>query len=259
MRKFVAFLSLVFTTLFFSLAAIATSFFDRSGDKVWRVAQAWARAHLRACGINVLTYGLEGLSRPPYIFMGNHQSALDICALLVAIPSPLRWVAKRELFRIPIFGWAIKRAGYISLDRENAREALRAMEDAAARIRGGASIVIFPEGTRSPTGRLLPFKKGSFSLLFRAGVPVVPLGIWGSGLLQPPGRVVPVRGGTIRISMGEPITVAEKNPSAREHLIASVRSTMERLIEESKREGDPAPSRGGGRTTLKGEAACRGN
>jgi 1-acyl-sn-glycerol-3-phosphate acyltransferase len=234
MRKLVAFLSLIFTTLVFCIAAIIASFLDRNGDKAHWASRTWGRVHLKACGIRVLVAGLENLSQPPYIFMANHQSALDIPALLVALPLSLRWVAKRELFRIPIFGWAIRRAGYISLDREHAREAVKAMEEAAAKIRNGASVALFPEGTRSPTGALLPFKKGSFSLLFKSGVPVVPVGIWGSGALQPPGKLVPFREGTIWVRFGAPITVAGRGRPEREHVIDSVRTTMERLVEESQ-------------------------
>jgi 1-acyl-sn-glycerol-3-phosphate acyltransferase len=245
MRKPVVFLNLLFSTLILSSVAIVVSLFDRSGDRIWRIARFWSRLHLRVCGIRVLVTGLERLSEPPYILMGNHQSALDIFALLAAVPFSIRWVAKRELFAIPVFGWAIRRGGYISLDRAKAREAVKAMEEAVARIRKGVSVVIFPEGTRSPTGALLPFKKGSFSLLFKAGVPAVPVGIWGSGRLQPPGSSVPVKGGTIRIGFGAPMAVAEKTPVAREHLTTSVRTAIEELMAEGGRQEKEASSRDG--------------
>ena len=115
--------------------------------------------------------------------MSNHQSALDISVLLSHLPVPFKFVAKRELFRIPVFGRAIKKAGYINIDRDNPREALKAIEEAVARIRGGTSVLIFPEGTRSRDGNLLPFMKGAFSLATRAGVPVVPLAVIGTNPL----------------------------------------------------------------------------
>ncbi len=118
--------------------------------------------YLAVAGIKVRIEGLDRISSPPYVFMCNHQSALDIHALMTQLPFSFKWIAKRQLFAIPLFGWALKKAGYISIDRENPREALKAMEEASRRIREGTNIIIFPEGTRSADGKLLPFKKGGF-------------------------------------------------------------------------------------------------
>ena len=162
--------------------------------------------------------------------MCNHQSALDIYALLFSLPLSFKWIAKRQLFMIPFIGWAMKRAGYISLDRENPREALKAMGDAARKIREGLNIIIFPEGTRSKDGVLLPFKKGGFSLALRAGVPIMPVGIIGTNKLQPKGSFIPRQKGLISINIGAEIDITDKGKSAKTMIMNEVRSEIERLI-----------------------------
>ena len=230
MRKALSFLSLVLTTIVLSTAAVFASLFDEKGDTVRRIARFWASVHLRVCGITVSLTGIDNISKPPYIFMCNHHSALDIYTLLSVLPVSSKWIAKRQLFSIPFFGWAMKSAGYISLDRENPREALKAINDAARKIREGTNILIFPEGTRSKDGVLLPFKKGVFSLVVRAGVPVIPVGIKGTRVLQPKGSFIPKKKGVIYIGIGEPIPVKEDNPSEKAKIMDEVRAAIERLI-----------------------------
>jgi len=230
MTKVFAFLNLVITTLFLSIVALTVSLFDRKGNAIHSIARMWARIHLWICGIRVVIKGTERIQNPPYIFMCNHQSALDIFSLLSSLPLSFRWIAKRELFFIPFFGWAIKRAGYISLDRKNPREALKAIEEAATRIREGLNIIIFPEGTRSKDGKLLPFKKGGFSLAVRSGVPIVPVGIQGTYRLQPKGSFIPKEKGIVYIRIGTPIMIGEKNRSATGRIMEETRKQIELLM-----------------------------
>ncbi len=238
MTKVVPFLNLVCTTISLSIVALIVSLFDRKGEVIHKIARFWATLHLKACGIKVSCKGSDNISKPPYIFMCNHQSALDIYALLSALPVSTRWIAKRQLFSIPFFGWAIKRAGYISIDRENPREALKAINEAAQKIRQGMNILIFPEGTRSPDGALLPFKKGVFSLAVRAGIPVIPVGIKGTCDLQPKGSSLPKKKGLIYIHIGEPIPVGEDTPSGKAKTMADVRSSIEKLMAYEKNSGE---------------------
>jgi 1-acyl-sn-glycerol-3-phosphate acyltransferase len=230
MRKALSFLNLIFTTIFLSIVALVISPFDSRGEVIHRIERLWASIHLKIGGISVSLEGLEGISKPPYIFMCNHQSALDIFALLSALPLSFKWIAKRELFFIPFFGWAIKRAGHISLDRKNPREALKAIDEAARKIKGGINIIIFPEGTRSKDGSLLPFKKGGFSLALRAKVPIVPIGIWGTSRLQPKGSFIPKEKGIIYIRIGEPMHIEEESRSAKTKIMLEVRRHIERLM-----------------------------
>jgi len=235
MRKLCAFLNLVVTTLFLSIVALIVSVCDRDGNAVHSIARLWARIHLRISGIHVVMEGVKRIHHPPYIFMCNHQSALDIFSLLSCLPLPFKWIAKRELFFIPFFGWAIKRAGYISLDRKNPREAIKAMDEAARRIREGLNIIIFPEGTRSKDGRLLPFKKGGFSLALRSGVPIVPVGIQGTNRLQPKGSFVPKEKGIVYIRIGTPIDSGGKSRSAIGAIMEETRRQIEFLKGTSNR------------------------
>lgn len=230
MRKPVAAFSLVVTTLILSCFALLVSLADGQGKLVHAIAGIWAKIHLWMCGIRVNVEGEENIKSPPYVIMCNHQSALDIFSLLAAFPVPFRWVAKQELFRIPFFGWAIRRAGYISIDRDNPREALKAIDAAAQKIRLGLTIVMFPEGTRSKDGILLPFKKGSFSLVARAGVPLVPVGIINTNRLQPPGDFVPRKKGVVYIKVGRPILSNGDRRGSKERLMNVVRENIEGLI-----------------------------
>jgi len=234
MRKVFILLEYAIVTIVLSTIALFVSLFDSQGRALHRMAEFWARIHLMASGIRVSVTGLENIASPPYIFMCNHQSALDIFSLFVALPLQFKWIAKRELFFIPFLGWAMKRAGYISLDRKHPREAIKAMDDAAQKIRGGINIIIFPEGTRSEDGSLLPFKKGVFTLALRAKVPILPVGISGSSQLQPKGSFIPNKKGVIYIRIGKPIETAQGSRSAKTEIMMTVRQAIECLITEQK-------------------------
>lgn len=229
MRRIIACICLVCSTIFLSCIALIVSLFSRNGEVIHSIGRFWAALHLKISGVSVVIRGAEYLTGPPYVFMCNHQSALDIYTLLASLPVSFRWIAKRQLFKIPFIGWAMGRAGYISIDRENPREALKAIEEAARKIRGGMNIIIFPEGTRSPDGVLLPFKKGGFSLALRAMVPIVPVGIYGTNRLQPKGSFIPKEKGVIYINIGEPIVLEGMDRSAKTKVMDDVRERIEGL------------------------------
>src|SRR3989442_2626656 len=134
----------------------------------------------------------------PSVYMANHQSLFDIPALVLAMPSDFRMVAKRELLLIPIFGWALWLAGFIFIDRSDREKAIRKLERTVRTIRPGRSVVVFAEWTRSPDGRLLPFKKGGFILALQAGVPIVPVAIPGGRGVLPKGSLR-AKPGTIEV------------------------------------------------------------
>jgi len=230
MRRLLSFLNLVFATIFLSIIAVILYPFDRKGEKVNKIGRFWAIVHLKACGIKVSLEGLENISEPPYIFMCNHQSVLDIFTLLSSLRLPFKWIAKKELFVVPFLGWALKSGRNISLDRKNPRKALKAMSEAARKIRDGMNVIIFPEGTWSKDGNLLPFKKGGFSLALRTGVPIIPVGIKGTGELQPEGCFIPREKGLIYVKIGEPVYTKKEGHSAKTQLMLEVRSRIERLI-----------------------------
>lgn len=195
-------------TLLCSLAAVIGGLFDGSGRAGHACARIWSLGSLSAARIKLQVAGLELVpTEGPVIYMGNHQGNFDILALTRAIPRLFSWVAKEELFKVPVFGAAMRRAGYIPLNRSDGRKALKSMNQAAGRIAAGASVVIFPEGTRTKDGSLLPFKRGAFMLAAKAGVPIVPFTINGSREINPRNRIE-LSPGTIRITFGSPIGVA---------------------------------------------------
>jgi 1-acyl-sn-glycerol-3-phosphate acyltransferase len=154
--------------------------------------------------------GLDQLDpKRPYIFISNHQSTIDIPALFVALRDyDVRFVAKKALQYVPFLGWYMWLARFVFVDRGNHREAVRSLDEAGAQIRSGISIIVFPEGTRSDSLAILPFKKGPFALAMKAGVPVVPVAIEGSGKLMPKNswNITP---GPIRIRAGSPMDPAQ--------------------------------------------------
>jgi 1-acyl-sn-glycerol-3-phosphate acyltransferase len=201
-------LFLVPFTLLCSLCAVTAGLFDGSGRSGHALARFWSIWLLRVARIRLAVTGLDQVpAAGPVIYMGNHQGNFDINALTLAIPRRFSWVAKEELFRVPIFGSAMKRAGYIPLDRSDGRKALKSMKLAAERIAAGSSVVIFPEGTRTKDGSLLPFKRGAFLLAAKAGVPIVPFTINGSMQINPRNRLE-LNPGTISVSFAVPIQAA---------------------------------------------------
>lgn len=200
-------------TAFCAASAIIATFFDKTGRLYHWHARLWSKVSLMVAGVRTTIEGIEHIPAGPMIIMSNHQGAFDIPALMSAIPMPTAWMAKKELFAVPVFGHSMKRAGYIPLDREHGRKALRGIAEAASVIKNGRSVIIFPEGTRSTDGVLLPFKKGGFILAAKAGVPVVPAVIDGSVAIQPP-KILAITPGTIRIRFLPAVTTAGKEPGA---------------------------------------------
>jgi len=161
--------------------------------------------------------------------MANHQSMYDILTLLGYLPVQFRWLAKTELFRIPVFGYSMARVGYIRIDRSNRQSAIESLRGAAQKMAQGLSVMVFPEGTRSPDGQIKPFKKGGFYLATDTGRPIVPVVIWGTHHVMPKGKLH-IKPGRIVLSINRPIEAASyKNDKA--VLMELIRSTMKRDLE----------------------------
>jgi len=186
----------------------------------------WARQILRAAGTPVHAVGLEHVPPgEPVIYASNHSSMFDIWALFATLPGSVRFVAKRELFRIPILGQAMRAAGHIPIDRSVKARAFEAYDDAARIIRRGFSPVVFPEGTRSRTGELLPFKNAPFALAIAAQVPVVPVYVHHTFEILPKGAWR-LRPRPIRLLLGAPIPTAGLAAKDREALRERVRAAI---------------------------------
>lgn len=219
-------------TLLFSVSAFVSTLFDSSGRAYAWHARLWGRLGLALNCVRVSITGVEHLPDGPVIFMSNHQSNFDILSLLAALPRQIHWIAKKELFEIPVFGPSMRRGGYIPLDRGDGRKALQSMDEAAATIHQGKSVVLFPEGTRTPDGNLLPFKRGGFILARKADVPVIPVTINGSGRINPAGQIR-LYSGNIHITLHPPIAVPAdlRRSEAESWMMENVRDRIESALE----------------------------
>ena len=219
----------VFITLAVSSSVVVGGLCGASENFLQRLARAWGRWLLIGIGCRVSIHGQENLKPDqPYVFACNHSSALDIPVLFKALPNNFRWIAKKELFAIPVFGPAMRMAGYIPIDRSNRRAAMHSLEVASSRIKAGASVVIFPEGTRSQDGRLGEFKSGGFLLALKAEQPVTPVFINGSYRILPP-HCLWMRPGKISVHIGQPLPVALVDIKQRDSLAQTVREQLLQL------------------------------
>jgi 1-acyl-sn-glycerol-3-phosphate acyltransferase len=194
-----------------------------------RIPREYARSLLRVSRVPVSGTGLEHLSGlATCVYVVNHQSWFDVLAVLDVLPGSLRFMAKRELGRVPLFGRALRAAGHIEIDRGNLASAVTAYERAAVHLRRGLSAVVFAEGTRSRDGRLRPFKKGPFVLAIVAQVPVVPVYVEGSFAVLPKGSIRP-RSLPITVHVGVPIPTDGLTYDDRERLAEQTREAMIRM------------------------------
>jgi len=203
---------------------------DKSGDRVLDLARAWSRWITSFAGVKIVIENRANLvPNQPYVFMANHASSLDIWAAFVAIPRRIRMIAKKQLARIPLFGWVMWAGRFIFIDRQNGVAARRSIDEACQRIHNGESVLIFPEGTRTRDGALGAFKKGGFHLATKAGVPIVPVALRGTRELMPRGSLL-LRSGTITVILGEPIPTQDLTDEERTTLSERVRSVVEELL-----------------------------
>jgi 1-acyl-sn-glycerol-3-phosphate acyltransferase len=224
-------LFIAFGTLACATAALVLGWIPPRGRVVLWIARRWGRGLLLFSGVRLrVRFEVPLAPRQSYVFLANHQSYFDVPALLPAIPADVRFAAKKSLFRIPIFGWALTVGGFIPIDREDRSSARRAFAAATARLKGGDSVLFFPEGTRSRDGRLGPFERGGFLLALKSGLPIVPVGIAGSHAVMPKGRFA-VAPGVIRVRFGAPLAVEAYGLSRKEELVAEVRARIAELAE----------------------------
>jgi 1-acyl-sn-glycerol-3-phosphate acyltransferase len=193
------------------------------------VTDTWAEGVARGIGMQVRTVGGErvDVSRP-HVFICNHQSHMDIVALVVGLPVRPGFLAKRELRDVPIFGRAMDAAGHVFVDRSSQRDAFAAIDRAAASVSAGRNLVVFPEGTRSAAGTVKRFKKGGFHLAKKANVPIVPVGVRGTAeVLAKHSKAI--RPGTVEVHIGDPLPVAEVALMPVDDLIFEVRRRIAEL------------------------------
>jgi 1-acyl-sn-glycerol-3-phosphate acyltransferase len=210
----------LFMAIFF-FSSLPVMVLTRSGDlPMWFARKAWGPWGLWVAGVDLRVVRTAPLPEGPAIFAANHASALDIWAAVAAIPRSVRFIAKAEVFRWPVFGWYMRLGGHVPVDRRDHARAVASLARAAVRVRNGTSLIVFPEGTRSRDNLVHAFKKGPFVIAAQAGVPVVPVAITGAGKVTPK-SLLHVHPGPVRVTFGRPVR-AEEFPG-RDELLREVR------------------------------------
>jgi 1-acyl-sn-glycerol-3-phosphate acyltransferase len=214
-------------SILFCLWGIAISIKDPKGRRVHAYcAVPWSKSVLWVCGIKIKVLGLENLeAEVPRVYMVNHQSYFDIFTLLANLPVQFKFVVKEELMRVPFLGPAMRKAKYVGIERDDPRKAVKSMNAAADRFREGASILIFPEGTRSPDGQLQPFKPGGFHLALKIRGDIVPVSIVGTHRIVPKGSLR-VQKGKATMVIGKPISIKDYSKKTMDQLMERVHDVM---------------------------------
>lgn len=246
MIRYLVFLAVAVPVTFVFSALVVVGRAAGAGRRFFDWAHGtWSRTLLAAGGIRVAARGVEHLDRGgPQVLMANHQSLLDILALFQALPVSLRFVAKMELSRIPLFGAAVRRAGHVFIDRSNPTQAVEAMREAGERMkREGLTLGLFPEGTRSRDGELRPFRRGTFVLAIETQTVLVPVAVHGGpGILRPGDRRL--EPGTLHVRCGEPVLLEGMDRDDRDELLRDTRDAVASMLEEIRGSGEAA-TRGG--------------
>lgn len=223
-----AVLTIVFAAVLTLAALIGVP--NRGGSIYDLLPRLWARAALWASGVSVRVHGLDALPKDAsVIFVCNHVSLYDILALVGWMPRN-NFVAKAELFRIPIFGQAMRVLGTVPIERSNQRAAFGAYDEAAERIRDGSSVVVFPEGTRGRDYAIRQFKKGPFVLAIKAGAPIVPVVIYGTIEILPKGSLL-MHPGIIDVFVLAQVPTAGLAYADRDTLARSVQDRMQQRMQ----------------------------
>ena len=201
--------------------------FDRTGKMQHWCARWWCRLVAWSIFAKIKVQGTENISADQtYVYMANHSSLIDTPALFAYLPYQFRIMAKKELFYIPFMGWHLWSAGNFPIDRSDPRKTAKSLREVIEGVRSGKSLAVFPEGTRTPDGKLQEFKHGAFKIAVRAGVPIVPVSIVGTFKLLPKSTLAP-RPGRVYVIIGEPIDTRQYSERNLNELIARTRQAIE--------------------------------
>ncbi len=219
----------VFATVLCSLLAIIGGIFNPYSRYNNAVMKLWGRISLLAAGVKLHITGLENVQpETPYIVVANHQSHIDIPVVTVALPLNLRIISKKELFKIPVFGWGMRAAGILKIDRSNQKKSIETLKNAEKIVRTHQlSILAFPEGTRSPDGKIHSFKKGPFILAINSGLCILPVSISGTRKIIPKGKIR-VDSGIVKVVIHPPIDIREYSIENRNALVEKTRESIEK-------------------------------
>lgn len=211
---------------------IFISLFTSSGRPEYAIMRLWALICSRVLGVTASLHGAEkAVPGVSYVVTPNHQSNADILALVRMLPTPYRWVIKKELVKIPVFGWALARTGAVAIDRSNTAHAVERLRKSVDKLKGGWSLLIYPEGTRTLDGNVQRFKKGGFMLAVNTGIPILPVTVNGAFKMLPKSVWLPIPG-HVTVTIGDPIPTAGLTQ-------ADVPDLMERTRQAILRNFDP--------------------
>jgi 1-acyl-sn-glycerol-3-phosphate acyltransferase len=200
-----------------------------------RVLQGWARRFIRVTGARVTSARHVKLDRGrAYIFVSNHTSNLDVAAIISVVDHPLRFIAKQELKRIPLFGWAAGRMGHVFIDRKDRGGSTRAIQGRIDRGLRGASLFFFAEGTRSVADELLPFKKGAAVAAIETSLDCVPIAVAGARTVLKPKGFALFQPGPVAVVVGTPISPAGHTLERRDELVKEQRAAVQRALDEAR-------------------------
>jgi 1-acyl-sn-glycerol-3-phosphate acyltransferase len=224
-----AFWTILTTTIYtviIGIPLIITAFFSKSGKLPYVMGKSWAWLIMKTNRVKIQIEGFENILRTrSYVFISNHSSNLDPPAVALALQNQLRFVGKKSLGNIPIFGWAVHLARMILIDRSDSTAARDTLNKAISDLKDGISACFFAEGTRSMDGRLQKFKKGGIMLALKARLPIVPITVIDTHKLLPK-NCLRIRSGVVRIIVGDPIDVSAYSEKDRDILLDKVRSVI---------------------------------
>ena len=224
-------LTTVLYTMVFCVPVIIAAIFNRTGRAPYWLGRIWAWLLMKTNRVKIQIEGMDKVIKNcSYVFIANHVSNLDPPAMLVALKNPLRFVAKKSLTKIPVFGIAIRLARMIIIDRDDSKSARDAINRAVQDLKDGISAFFFAEGTRSLDGQLQKFKKGGIILALKAKLPIVPITIVGSYKLLPK-NALRIKAGVMKIIIGDPIDTTVYTENDRDDLLEKVRSVIRGNLE----------------------------
>jgi len=234
LRSLLAWTVLVLATIVFAILAIPLSRLPRGGKWFQKCSKGWSALLLGSAGVRIRVLHGDRMRRDGlYVIASNHESFYDIPVLFATLPMPVRFLAKRNLFRLPFLGWSMAAAGFVPVDRQDHAHGREVLEVALRRLQGGRSLVVFPEQTRTRTGEMSPFKSGAAVFAIKSGLPILPVAIAGTFRVHRRGAFE-VRPGPVALAVGEPLDITGKTTKDRADVTRTLRDAIERLRDEAR-------------------------
>ncbi len=238
MTKFISYFKVfvvLLLSLWYSIRVLINAVLKGKEQNYHDYHKDWARKVLKVAGVKLTIKGLDNLEQgKSYIYTSNHFSLFDIPVIIAAVPDNVRIIYKEELEKVPFFGWGLRAGPYIAVNRSDPRKSMKSIEAAVESISKGDSVIVFPEGTRSPDGSLQDFKRGAFMLASRAAKPIAPIGIINSNNVLPP-KSKQISAGGVEVIFGEPIYEHPATKEAEKELLNRVHAIISEILRKKER------------------------